>query len=51
MGELTQEKAIALLFVIAAVAIVIAGLVLIFNMKKAAKLFRDDNENDKDKKE
>lgn len=49
MGELTQEKAVVLLFIIAAAAVVIAGVAIAFNMKKAAKLFRDDNDNDKDK--
>ncbi len=49
MGELTQEKAVVLLFVIAAAAVIIAGIAIAFNMKKAAKLFRDDNDDDKDK--
>lgn len=49
MGELTQEKAIVLLFVIAAAAVVIAGVAIAFNIKKTAKLFRDDNDDDKDK--
>lgn len=48
MEELTQEKAIALLFVIAAVAIIIAGAAIAFNMKKAAKLFRGDNDKKDD---
>lgn len=45
-SSITQAQAIAAVAVIAAIAVLIAVLAIAFNMKKAAKLFRDDAKKD-----